>query len=231
MGVDTVYNQKFNREEYEATRQTFLMSFRHNNPIKQFSRGEKIKFALGSEVMQLIEGRAKVVAYSEKGHERLLYLLSPGDLMGEIDFFVEHSPDIEIIGLTDIQMIAIPKEKFQEAFSSNPNLYHDLIISIIRKYQIIRSQLADTVFRDARGKIAALLLRLCSQEGLYHEERCELFYIKHHDLAAMIGCSRVTVSKVLQEFAHEGIMGIKKNKMIIFSEPLLRQQLLNGTRE
>lgn len=217
-----MYNQKFNREEYALTRETLLKAFEQNCHFRTFSKQDKVMFKLGEEVMQLIEGRAKVSAYSVTGEEKLLYILSPGDLMGEIDYFVEHSPDIEIIAMTDAKIRVISKTVFEAILAENPLIYRHIIISMIRKYQIIRSQLADNIFRDSKGKLAAFLLGLFSQEGQYVKDRFECYYIKHQDLAAILGCSRVTVTCILRDFIKEGILDIKENKFLLFSEEKLR---------
>lgn len=225
-----MYNQKFNREEYEITRQTFLNIFKNSCQSKHFSKYDRIAFNLGEEVMQLVEGRAKVSAYSEAGAEKLLYILSPGDLMGEIDYFVDHSPDIEIIALTNVKIIVIPKNIFENVLAENPTLYRHLIISIIRKYQIIRAQLSDTVFRNSKGKLAAFLLSLSSQEGQFVSGHYECFYIKHQDIAAIIGCSRVTVTRMIHDFVTAGAIDIKGDKILIYSEELLRSYIQEGAR-
>lgn len=230
MGVRFIYNQKFNREAYATTRQTFLEVFGSVSETQYYKRGAIINISFGEEIMLITSGRVKVMTYSENGNSRLLYLLSSGDLFGEIDSYVEHSPDIDVISLIDTQVLMIPTQLFKSRISAQQELYNHLILSIIRKYQIIRSQLSDTVFRDSRGKIAALLLRLCSQEGIYRNDFCEFYHLKHHELASLAGCSRVTVTRILHEFIDQGILGIEKDKIIIFSEPLLRQQLAQGTR-
>ncbi|MBF4694221.1 Crp/Fnr family transcriptional regulator [Fusibacter ferrireducens] len=225
-----IYNQKFNREEYALTRQTFLKVFSAVGELQCYKRGTTIQIAFGEEIMLITGGRAKVMAYSENGHSRLLYILSSGDLFGEIDSYVEHSPDIDVISLTDIQAVMIPTQLFKATLLARQGLYDHLILSIIRKYQIIRSQLSDTAFRDSHGKIAALLLRICSQEGIYRNGYCEFHYLKHHEIASLAGCSRVTVTRILHDFISQGILGIEKDKMILYSEALLRQQLVQGTR-
>ncbi|WP_139132138.1 Crp/Fnr family transcriptional regulator [Fusibacter sp. 3D3] len=226
----SIYNQKFNREEYDITRKTFLEVFGSVSEIQYYKRGAIVNIAFGDEIMLITGGRVKVMTYSENGNSRLLYMLSSGDLFGEIDSYVEHSPDIDVICLTDTQVVMIPTQLFKATIAAQHELYNHLILSIIRKYQIIRSQLSDTVFRDSRGKIAALLLRLCSQEGVKRNNFCEFYHLKHHEMASLAGCSRVTVTRVLHEFMDQGILGIEKNKIVIFSETLLRQQFIQGTR-
>ncbi len=224
-----MYNQRFNRGQYDSACQTLLEHLRQSASIRQFCKAERIVFELGSEVIQLIDGYAKVSAYHENGKEKLLYILSEGDLMGEIDVFVEPSPDIAIIALTDVKAIVISRSSFRSILADKPILYENLLISLIRKYQILRSQISDMVFRDAKGKLASFLLGLSSQVGEECKDRNSkvyyIKYIKHQDIGALIGCSRVTVTRILQEFIDSDAISIQEDCFVILDEEKLRTYL------
>lgn len=90
------------------------------------------------------------------------------------------------------------------------------IHSITRKFRIVMFQMANMTFSDSIGKVADTLIRLYYQEG---EEIIQGKKIKdkftHEEIAKLIGCSRVTVTRALNKFRDENIIDIVNGEIVI----------------
>ena len=77
-------------------------------------------------------------------------------------------------------------------------------------------QMANMAFSDSIGKVADTLIRLYYQEG---EEIIQGKKIKdkftHEEIAKLIGCSRVTVTRALNKFRDENIIDIVNGEIVI----------------
>jgi|LGVE01.1.fsa_nt_gb CRP-like cAMP-binding protein len=159
---------------------------------------------------------------SEDGHEKILFILSRGDLIGEVDFFTESSHDYQVTVLDETVVKIIPKDVVNNEISLDTNIYQSIIKSIIRKYQIICAQIMDCLFKSSDGKIASILIRIAEQEGRYIDNHIESLYLKHQDLSDLLGCSRVTISKTFNKFKSDGSIEFIDKKTYILNEAKLR---------
>lgn len=207
--------------DYRNVRKYYLEKFDYKGTGRVYGKNKVISFDRGENVMLISSGRVKISTVSESGNEKILYILSEGDLIGEIDFFNKFNHDYEVTSLTKCTVKILETKDIQMAMLEDVGLYDCIIKSIIRKYQIVTSQLTDTVFKDSEGKIASALIRIASQEGKIVDGHIEYFYLKHQDIADLLGCSRVTITKVLKKFRDENIIDISDNKIKILQRDKL----------
>lgn len=220
-----MYWQSSLLNEYNDVRKFQLEIFSDIAFEKSYAKNHNIKFKKYDNLLIILKGRVKVSVTSENGIEKILYILSEGDLIGEIDFFNKINHDYNIIPLMDTVIGFLERDKVMGKIKINPLIYENVIKSIIRKYQIISSQLTDTIFMNSDGKIASALLRIAEQEGKKVGEHVEYFYLKHQDMADLLGCSRVTVSRALNKFKCQGIIDTRDNKIMIINKEKLEEYI------
>lgn len=77
-------------------------------------------------------------------------------------------------------------------------------------------QMANMAFSDSLGKVADTLVRLYYQEGQDIENGKKINEkFTHEEIAKLIGCSRVTVTRALNKFKDENILEINNGEIII----------------
>lgn len=222
-----MYWQNSLLREYKDVRTFQLNVFSDIAVKKKYQKNQEITFEKYEKLLIILKGRVKVSVSSENGVEKILYILSAGDLIGEIDFFNQINHDYDIIPLVTTEIGFIERRDVMKKIEKNPLIYEDIIKSIIRKYQITSSQLTDSVFMDSHGKVASALLRIAEQEGQTVDEHVEYFYLKHQDIADLIGCSRVTVSRALNKFKCDGVINIMDNKIMIMDKETLEKKYID----
>jgi CRP-like cAMP-binding protein len=207
--------------QYNEVRQYYLDKFQDMGSSRLYNKNKVINFSRGENILLVREGRVKVSTVSESGNEKILYILSEGDLVGEIEYFNKSTHDYDVTTLTKCSVQVMETNEFHTTVSKNRSIYEYLIKSIIRKFEIVTSQLTDNVFKDAEGKIASVLVRMASQEGKEVDGHIEYFYLKHQDMADLLGCSRVTITKTLKKFRDQKIIDISDNKIKILHKDKL----------
>lgn len=211
--------------EYSEVRKFHLEEFSNVGITKTFPKKTLIKFDKDKCVVLITSGRVKVSITNANGSEKILYILSEGDLIGEIDFFVSGNLPYDVCTIEETVIRDISKDVMTKMIKNNTEIYPNIIKSIIRKYQITSSQLTDNVFEDSEGKIASIILRMAGQEGQLIDGRIEYFYLKQQDIADLLGSSRVTVSRGLTKFKKEGLIDIKGRKLIILDKEKLEKYI------
>jgi CRP-like cAMP-binding protein len=184
--------------------------------IKSYNKNEIIDIESGEYVVIVVEGILSVEIISSMGNEKLLYVLRPGEIYGEMSYFCG-GRCVTILKAKEKSKIALVKRDILETVLENePEIYRYFIHSITRKFRIVMLQLTSAIFNDSIGKIADTLLRLasCSEKNPDEEVFISVSYT-HQELANNVGCSRITITRCLNRFISEGIIDIKNKRIII----------------
>ena len=144
----------------------------------------------------LRSGRVRSFIQSEDGAERVLNIYTAGSLFGEASFFDELPRVSSAVALSPCEIVPIDRELVTQEFARDPELALAMMKYLARTVRLLSGQVDQMAFRPARWRVANCLLTLASGNG---SVSCT-----QDDIAAAVSASRVTVSRVLGEFAREG---------------------------
>lgn len=144
----------------------------------------------------LKSGKVKSFIQSEDGGERVLNLYTAGSLFGEASFFDELPRVSSALALTLCEIVPIDRELVTQEFARNPELALAMMQYLARTVRLLSGQVDQMAFRPARWRVANYLLTLSPAGG---PVSCT-----QDDIAAAVSASRVTVSRVLADFARQG---------------------------
>lgn len=213
-----MYEEYFNHISQEKMRNFFLEVLAPLGNIKHYKKNEHIDYFPGAKLSIVTEGKIKVSMYTKKGLEKILFFLISGEIYGEESLFHSHV-DITPIPLEDTSVSFIDNEILKNYLLDNPKDYEYFLQSILRKYQISLFQMGDLLKNSPRAQICSALCRIVIQttkESLGSNNPIELsFPLTHEVLGNLVGCSRVTVTRVLNELKSQGIIAVNNKKIII----------------
>ena len=144
----------------------------------------------------LKSGKVKSFIQSEDGGERVLNLYTAGSLFGEASFFDELPRVSSAVAVVPCEIVPIDRELVAQEFAKNPELALSMVKYLARTVRLLSGQVDQMAFRPARWRVANYLLTLAGRDGVVS--------CTQEDVAAAVSVSRVTVSRVLGEFARQG---------------------------
>jgi CRP/FNR family transcriptional regulator len=144
----------------------------------------------------LKSGKVKSFIQSEDGMERVLNLYHAGSLFGEASFFDELPRVSSAVAVVPCEIVPIDRELVAQEFAKNPELALSMVKYLARTVRLLSGQVDQMAFRPARWRVANYLLTMAGRDG---SVSCT-----QEDIAAAVSASRVTVSRVLGEFAQRG---------------------------
>lgn len=144
----------------------------------------------------LKSGKVKSFIQSEDGGERVLNLYTAGSLFGEASFFDELPRVSSAVAVVPCEIVPIDRELVTQEFARNPELALAMMQYLARTVRLLSGQVDQMAFRPARWRVANYLLTLADRAGTA--------FCTQEDIAAAVSVSRVTVSRVLGEFARAG---------------------------
>ena len=144
----------------------------------------------------LKSGQVKSFIQSEDGAERVLNVYAAGSLFGEASFFDELPRVSSAVAVVPCEIVPIDRELVTQEFARNPELALAMMQYLARTVRLLSGQVDQMAFRPARWRVANYLLTLSPAGG---PVSCT-----QDDIAAAVSASRVTVSRVLADFARQG---------------------------
>lgn len=144
----------------------------------------------------LKEGRVKSFIQSEDGAERVLNIYETGSLFGEASFFDELPRVSSAVALTPCQLVPIDRELVTQEIAQDPELALAMMKYLARTVRLLSGQVDQMAFHPARWRVARYLLSLSPAVGTV---QCT-----QEDMAASVSVSRITVSRILNDFAKKG---------------------------
>lgn len=169
-----------------------------------------------NEFYYLLHGTARSYISSPDGGERSLTLHRSGDLMGEASFFAECPRVSSGIAVTDCEVISINRDALAEVFQTHPDLAYPMLQYLARTVRMLSQHVDEATFLPASQRLARHLLTETT-EGIP-------FPCTHEELGFAIGVSRVTVSRLLSEFAKKGILKTGYRSITIVSRTKLENE-------
>jgi len=194
-----------------------LRALAERTQMREFPRGKVIVHPdARPEVVYLIkEGRVKISRYSPDGREQILALLEAGDLFGELALIHEKEP-VHIEAFEDTLVCAMPGPDLAALLERRPELMLHVIRVLAERLRRAEDEIADLVFRDVPGRIAALLLRLGEEYGVRDPDGLRLtLRLTHQDIASMVGATRETITTTLSRFRDAGLIAVDQHYIVI----------------
>jgi len=162
-----------------------------------FSAGDR-----GDGFYLLNDGLLKVMVISPSGSERILAILGPGALVGELSMIDDTPRSATVSAIRDSKLAFLSKADFNALSRSQPELNLYLMTLLARRLRDVDDALTATSLLPLKGRVARALLKLAEAFGndvgsgriLIHQK------ISQSDIAAMAGVARENVSRILQEW-------------------------------
>lgn len=213
-----MYRELFDLELQREMTSFFLNNLSKLGIHKLFKKGDEINPNHANEIYIVLKGSLKEVLYSIDGNEICFFRLPEGTISGEMDYFDGYRTCVIIKAIENSIVSAVNRKVLEKELEKHPKIYRYFIHSITRKYRLLMLKITDDKFNDSIGKLASTLLRFAAlQEGEpKNNTRIEYKYTyTHEELAKYLGCSRSTITHVLNNFKENNLIDIQNRCVII----------------
>lgn len=162
----------------------------------------------GDGCYRVEEGLLKANIVAPTGGERILAVLGPGSIVGELSMIDGAPRSASVVALRDSKLSFISRAVFDEFGRSDPQLYRHVMILLARRLRDTNDALTATSFLSLKGRVARALLSLAEAFGqdvpggriLVHQK------VTQSDLAAMAGIARENVSRILKDWSSRSMI-------------------------
>ncbi len=183
----------------------------------RYRRNQILYFEGGTaqHVFALHSGLVKVIKSLENGKERITRVLFPGELFG-LEAVTESTYPLTAVTLRDCEICAASRDEFLEFLRANPDIALGMIRFLVSEVTRVRTQVTDMSFKDARMKVATLLLSLVRIEaGQLAQAHSMTLPFSRQEISEILELSPETVSRTLSSFRREQVLEARGRRLSI----------------
>ncbi|MCT4663410.1 MAG: Crp/Fnr family transcriptional regulator [Tissierellales bacterium] len=167
----------------------------------------------------VVDGKIKIFHSSEDGVDKLITIFTKGDFLGEMDIIgknIERAASAQ--ALTDVKTYQMTYHNAIEFLSKTETAFK-IIESLSTRITEQNSQIKLLIYGNAKQKLNYILKNMKEKYGVYKDGKIYLeVNISQRELGNMVGISRETVSRYLNELKGKGLVDIKNKKIVILDE-------------
>ncbi len=188
---------------------------------REFARDEVIlqQDEPGDALYVILSGRVKVVLYGEDGKEVILSTLREGDFFGEMALIDGGPRSASVVALEESKLIRLLRQSFMDFLRETPEMALRILETMSQRLRMADGKIGSLALMDVYGRVARALREIATQEGIQAGSNVVVEKRPTHaELAAMIGTSRETVSRVLGDFVRSSFVTLDGKRIILHNE-------------
>jgi CRP/FNR family cyclic AMP-dependent transcriptional regulator len=162
----------------------------------------------GDGCYRVDQGLLKVSIVSPEGGERILAILGPGAVVGELAMIDGAPRSTGVSAVRDAELSFVSRASFQAFADEHPDLYRHVMLLLAHRLRETNEVVAASTFLSVKGRVARSLLDLAEAFGEDIGTGRTLIRqkVSQGDVAAMAGIARENVSRVLNEWMRAKVL-------------------------
>jgi CRP/FNR family cyclic AMP-dependent transcriptional regulator len=176
----------------------------------------------------VVDGRVRLYRSAGDGRQLTLAIVDDGMAFGYVGALMAETGDGYAAAMTDAVVQVLRGADLERALAAHPVLALNTARALCERLRVAEDQLESLAFRGVTARLAEKLLDLMDRygrvtpRGIRIDER-----FTHVQLAEMIGTSRETLTKVLNELRDGGAVDVRERMLWVLDVAALER--LRGT--
>ncbi len=176
----------------------------------------------GNALHIVIEGGVRIVVASRKGEEATIALLGPGECVGDLALLDGRPRSASAIASGRTKTLVVRRDDFTKWLAERPKAAFALLETLSLRVRRTDEALADFAFLDLPQRLAKRLLSLAASANDGQQLAGSKLRITQAELASMLGVSRESVNKQLNQFARDGWITLSRGQVTLVDPEALR---------
>jgi CRP-like cAMP-binding protein len=208
--------------------ETGLDSLVRGMRIRRFRRGETVFHVgdPGDALFVVISGSIKITLPADTGDEAILATLRPGDFFGELALLDGAPRSATAVAIEPTETYILARDNFRALIATEPGMRDAVMATLATEVRRLTHHVEELHFLDITGRLASRLARLAGETGATRLSDGTIRLagpLTQGDLAAMIGCTRQSVNKLLGMFTDDGLIRLERDRILVLDlDGLLR---------
>jgi CRP/FNR family transcriptional regulator, cyclic AMP receptor protein len=196
-----------------------------------FRKGELIysPYDRGEAMYLVADGRVRLYRSASDGRQLTLAMMDEGMAFGQLAALDTPTHDAYAEAMSECVLQVVRVADLERAVAEHPRMAVNLLRTLVQRLHEAEDQIESLAFRGVPARLAAKLLELMerygrvTRDGIRIDER-----FTHMQLAEMIGTSRETLTKVINELRDVGLIDIRERMIWVLDVPGLERLKQTG---
>jgi CRP/FNR family cyclic AMP-dependent transcriptional regulator len=164
----------------------------------------------------LKQGRVQLYEVSAEGEEITLSVIEDGNIFGEMVLTGQSLKGLHVRALTPSTVVSLRREDVEDLIRDTPEVGLRLVRDLAQRLHDSERRYADIVGKDVPARLATLIITLVDSEGVVSSESYRIpTHYTHEQLASMIGCKRVAVTRAFRKLEGGGAVELKERRIVV----------------
>jgi CRP/FNR family transcriptional regulator, cyclic AMP receptor protein len=164
----------------------------------------------------LKKGRVQLYEVDQSGEEITLSVIEDGNVFGEMALTGQSLEGVYVRAMTPSTVVSLRREDLEMLIMKKPEVGLRLVRELAQRLHASERRYADIIGKDVPARLATLILTLVDSEGLVTNESYRIrTHYTHEQLASMIGCKRVAVTRAFSKLKESGAIQLKERHIVV----------------
>jgi CRP/FNR family transcriptional regulator len=164
----------------------------------------------------LKKGRVQVYEITGEGEEITLSVIEDGNVFGEMALTGQSLQGLYVRALTPSTVVSLRREDVEDLIRKKPEVGLRLVRDLAERLHASERRYADVVGKDVPARLATLIVTLVDSEGVVSSESLRIpTHYTHDQLASMIGCKRVAVTRAFRKLEEGGAVELAERRIVV----------------
>jgi CRP/FNR family cyclic AMP-dependent transcriptional regulator len=207
-----------------------MMAIAKAAPMRTYAPGQML-FTPHQPVEALFilkRGRVRIFRVSPDGRALTTAIVTPGTIFGEMVLLGQQMYDNWAEALDEAVVCVMSRDDVRRFLLSDARIAARITAILGARLKAMEQRLTEAVFKTVPQRVAATLLTLSDQPqkgpGLLLPFGAKPIWITHEQLAALVGTSRETATKALDELADRGVIRLGRGRIIVLNSARLADE-------
>jgi CRP-like cAMP-binding protein len=190
--------------------------------LRRFARGDMV-FRVGDRCAEFnvtVFGQIKLFALSAGGQEKVFELAGPGMSFGEAPMFVGGTHRVNAQALADTLLLSVNKQTVMDEIAHDPGFALGMLAGLSRRLHRLTDDVEAYSLHSGLRRVADYLLR--ERERCGTGAKAVSLPVSKATIALRLSLTPEYFSRVLHQLEAEGLIGIDKRAIRIYSPGCLR---------
>jgi CRP/FNR family cyclic AMP-dependent transcriptional regulator len=172
----------------------------------------------------LKKGRVQVYELDPRGGEEItLSVVEGGNVFGEMALTGQSLQGLYVRALVPSTVVSLRRDDLEGLIMKKPEVGLRLVRELAERLHASEARYTDIVGKDVPTRLATLILTLVDSEGLVTQESYRIpTRYTHEQIASMIGCKRVAVTRAFSRLKEFGAVEVKERHIVVKDLDLLK---------
>jgi CRP/FNR family cyclic AMP-dependent transcriptional regulator len=172
----------------------------------------------------LKKGRVQLYEVDQAGDEITLSVVEDGNVFGEMALIGQSLSGLYVRALTPSTVVSLRREDLEHLIMNKPEVGLRLVRELAQRLHASEVRYANVVGKDVPARLASLILTLVDSEGVVSSESYRIpTHYTHEQLASMIGCKRVAVTRAFRKLEEGGAVVLKARRIVVKDANALKE--------